>query len=314
MKPLVTIIALCYKHKPFLKEALESALAQTYSPVELIVVDDAGSDGSVEIIEEFISEKPQVRFIRHEFNKGNCYSFNEALAAAKGKYIIDFATDDKMLPIMVEKMVEAFEGLSEDYGIVFSNSGNISESGEFMGHHFNGESNVPDGFVYKDVVSKYFISPPATMMRRSMLDELGGYDTSLAYEDFDLWVRAARSYKFKYLNEVTILKRIHPKSLSHRFYDRNEKLQASTFRICQKIKWLNKTPEEGKALYRRCRYEMRVACLTGNYSMFFKYMELVGRKNIGMVNQILIIPAFLKISLIGIYRLWLKRVKKNHMF
>lgn len=309
MKPLVTVIALCYKHKPFLKEALESVLAQTYSPVELIVVDDAGNDGSAEVIEDFIAEHPQVHFIRHAFNNGNCYSFNEALVLAKGKYIIDFATDDKMLPIMVEKMVEVFESLSDDYGIVFSNSGNISEKGEFLGYHFNADSEIPQGYVYQEVVRKYFISPPATMMRRSMLEELGGYDTSLAYEDFDIWVRAARNYKFKYLEEVTILKRIHPASLSHRFFDRNEKLQASTFRICQKIKWLNKNEEENLALHQRCRYEMRVACLTGNYSLFFRYIELIGRRNIGLVNHFLMIPAMLRVNLIGIYRLWLKGVR-----
>lgn len=310
MKPLVTVIALCYKHKPFLREALESVLAQTYSPVELIVVDDAGHDGSAEIIEGFISDNPQVRFIRHEVNHGNCYSFNEALTVAKGKYIIDFATDDKMLPIMVEKMVEAFESLSEEYGIVFSNSGNISEQGDFMGYHFNADSEIPEGDVYNEVVRRYFISPPATMMRRDMLEELGGYDTSLAYEDFDLWVRAARNYKFQYLDEVTILKRIHPASLSHRFYDRNEKLQASTFRICQKIKWLNKSEEENLALYQRCRYEMRVACLTGNFLLFFRYVDLIGKRNIGLLNYFLLIPAMLRVNMIGIYRLWLKGIKQ----
>jgi hypothetical protein len=90
-----------------------------------------------------------------------------------------------------------------------------------------------------------------------VLDELGGYDETLMYEDFDLWIRIGRNHKFFYLPEALINRRIVPGSMSHTQYTRNSKQLESTFKVCEKILKLNRTTAERKALNKRILYEFR---------------------------------------------------------
>jgi len=280
MNPTVTVIALSYNHVAFLSEAINSLLDQTYPSIEIIAIDDASTDASVGILEAFAA-KGVLTLISNKENRGNCASFNQALKRASGKYIIDFSTDDVLLPEMVEKMVEKFESVGEDYGLVFGDCMYIDEAGTFIKTHYKRDKEgiiaeeVPEGAVYADAVKRYFIPAPAVMLRKSMLKELGGYDEALSYEDFDLWVRAARNYKFCFLNRLVIKKRLHPRALSVNFYNRKNKLQESTFRVCEKILWLNKNKEEDKALTKRVKYEMRQAYFTGSTILVLKYIRLL---------------------------------------
>ena len=96
--PLVSVVCLCYNHARFLREALDSVLAQTYPNIEVIVVDDCSTDGSVSIIQEYIAKHPYIKFISTGHNRGNTTAFNMGWRASHGAYIIDFATDDALLP------------------------------------------------------------------------------------------------------------------------------------------------------------------------------------------------------------------------
>src|SRR5690554_150156 len=102
MQPLVSVICLCYNHEPFVEEAMLSVLKQSYSNIGIIVIDDASTDGSKAILKE-ISDGYKLPFLNLEKNIGNCAAFNTAWSMTRGKYIIDFATDDVMLPHRVEK-------------------------------------------------------------------------------------------------------------------------------------------------------------------------------------------------------------------
>ena len=83
--PLVSIICLCYNHAPFLREALDSVLAQTYPHIEVIVVDDCSTDGSVGIIGEYIAKHAEIRFICTGHNRGNTAAFNMGWRASRGQ-------------------------------------------------------------------------------------------------------------------------------------------------------------------------------------------------------------------------------------
>ena len=93
-KPLVSVIALCYNHQRYLKQALSSVLGQNYSEIELIIVDDASTDSSVDEIEGFINQNlenkliQQVKTIFLKENQGNCKAFNLALSNQKGSILL----------------------------------------------------------------------------------------------------------------------------------------------------------------------------------------------------------------------------------
>ena len=262
---LVTIVALCHNHAPFLREALDSIRAQTYPNLEVWLVDDASTDESAEILREYAARNPGWHLLLLPENGGNCQAFNLAFFCSKGEYVIDFATDDVLLPARVALQVAAFGAANASVGMVYSNCELIDETSHSLGLHHRADGRgglMPtpaSGWVFAEVLRRYFISTPTMMMRRACLESLGGYDETLAYEDFDFWVRASRGWQFLYLDEVTTRKRKHPRSMSARAYRRHDPYLASTTRVCAKALALTRTPAEYAALAVRLRSELRQA-------------------------------------------------------
>lgn len=273
-QPLVTVIAISYNHASYIEEALESVFNQTYPNIELIIIDDASSDTSAEVIESAIRGR-FVQFFKNDTNCGNCKSFNRAFALSKGKFIIDFALDDLMYPTRIEKQVSLFQQSNETVGVVFTNVNLIDTGGNLLHthypafHHKSHASSIPVGNVFDAVLSQYYINPVGMMVRRAVLEKLNGYDESLSYEDFDFWIRSARTFEYRYIPEILSAKRNVPSSLSTGFYAKQkESMFASTLKVCKKAWWLCTSDIEKKALVKRCRYEARQA-----YK--YNYMQLV---------------------------------------
>lgn len=275
-EPLVSIICLSYNHERFIRESMQSVFAQSYHHIEIICVDDASTDKSAFILKE-LQKHHSFQLIVNDENQGNCKSFNLGLKRAKGKYIIDFATDDVMFPERVTQQVSFFEALDQSYGVIYSNAVIIDEKSIEKGYHYDNKKLIhPSGEVFKELVSKYFICPPTMMMKKEVLMSLGGYDENLAYEDFDFWIRSSHSYQYAFQNEVLTARRIVSGSLSSGFYDeRHQQLQRSTFKVCEKIFELCRNEEEKKALSIRIRYEMRQANKSKNVRLVSDYIDLL---------------------------------------
>jgi glycosyltransferase involved in cell wall biosynthesis len=281
--PLVSIIALCYNHAPFLAEALDSILAQTYPHLEVWLVDDGSRDGSSDILRQYAARNPGWQLLLRPENGGNCRAFNEAFHRCQGEFVLDFATDDVLLPDRLSQQVAAFAGLDASYGVVYSNAELIDEAGHPLGLHHRPDAagrlhpRPASGWVFADVLGRYFISAPTMLMRRACLLALGGYDERLAYEDFDFWVRASRDWQFYYLDEVTTRKRKHPRSLGARAYRRHDPLLLSTMAVCEKALALCRTRPERAALGRRLRWELAQALRYGHWAGSRRALALLAR-------------------------------------
>jgi glycosyltransferase involved in cell wall biosynthesis len=280
-RPLVTVICLSYNQERFVIDAIHSVLHQTYPNIELIVVDDGSTDQSQKVIADMIMLYPAITFIPLNENKGNCAAFNIGLKAAKGYFITDLAADDVFLPERIDKQVQFFEGHGRDYGVVFTDATYIDATGSRLNQHFatlrkNGLiNNIPQGDVYADVLAKYFISAPTMLVRREVFDLLGGYDESLAYEDFDFWIRSARHFKYGYIDESLTLVRRTTDSLSTKLYRKGDRQAYSTYLVCEKALTLNRTSADQDALIVRVRYEFHQCVLTGNYKEAHLFFELL---------------------------------------
>lgn len=283
--PLVSVICLCYNHARFLRPALDSVLAQTYPNLEVIIVDDCSTDNSVSIIKEYLQAYPQLRFISSEKNVGNTTAFNMGWRASHGQFILDFATDDVLLPERISQQVRQFQRLGPEYGVVYSDAEYISDSSEHLYLHSQKYKPAANGDVFAEVLRRYFICPPTMLARREVFEDLGGYDESLAYEDFDFWVRSARKYKYAYLPTVTTQRRLHQHSLSSGWYQRGNKLLASTLHVCRKAAQLLRTEEERQALAQRLKYEARHAYFSGNFTEAGELLSLL--KNVAGKQPVL---------------------------
>ncbi|MEJ2004248.1 MAG: glycosyltransferase family A protein, partial [Cyclobacteriaceae bacterium] len=135
-KPLVSVVCLCHNQASFVRDAIYSVLDQTYDNIELIVVDDASTDRSKYTIRSIVNKLDNVRFIALNENLGNCRAFNSVLHLLKGKYVIDLAADDMLLPDRVKIGVEDLEARGDEYGINFTNVEIVDEQGLHLRHHY----------------------------------------------------------------------------------------------------------------------------------------------------------------------------------
>ncbi len=276
---MVSIICLCHNHERFVEQAMESVLHQTYDNIELIVVDDASIDGSKAIIENMSKTHGfQTFFI--SANLGNCKSFNIGLGLSNGKYIIDLAADDQLLPERILEGVKNIEAKGKDFAVDFCDVDLIDENGRSLGTHFKRDDNgkiigaVEEGDLYQTLVEKYYISAPSMMMRRTVLEKLNGYDENLSYEDFDFWVRSARNYKYTFTNKILVKKHILSNSLSSIQYKKKNRHCMSTALVCEKAFNLNKSESENLALLKRTNYELKWALVTENWEASRKFLTL----------------------------------------
>ncbi len=274
--PVVTIICLCYNHGQFVEEAIRSVWHQTFPSIQLIIVDDASLDNSVSIIKRLIKERPEIEFIANDKNLGSCRSFNMALTKAQGDYIIDLAADDILMPSRTTIGVEALEKAGATFGVQFSDAEIISETGSHLYYHSEKypHHTIPQGDVYKNLIDRYFICSPTMMFRKEVLAYMGGYDETLAYEDFDLWIRSSRKFKYCYSPDVLVKRRNVRSSMSHQQFTKASKQRWTTLAVCQKIKALNKNFEEDKALQHRLRYELFLSLKLMDLHLAMEFLKL----------------------------------------
>lgn len=284
--PLVTVICLSYNHAEFVIEALESVLHQTHNNVELIIADDFSTDNSVEIIEQWLKQHPQIPFIVNVENLGNTKTFNKCLKIAKGAFLIDLAADDVLNPDCIVQQLKGFaETTYENVGLIYGNAELISEKGAFIKDYFETDSNrkrlksQPTGNIYVGLLNGINnVCSISGLVKREVFEKLKGYDENLAYEDYDFWIRASRIYNFDYVDEILIKKRVLEDSmytlLTKKNNPRTRHFNYSTYLILQKAFVLNRNKAEFRAMLKRVHFEMTVAFKTRDFVLLSKYILL----------------------------------------
>jgi glycosyltransferase involved in cell wall biosynthesis len=218
--PLVTAVVICYNHERFVVESLESVKAQDYSNLHLVVIDDCSKDGSVEVIRRWLDQFwPDAVFIAHKKNVGVCRTLNEALAHAKGKYIRLLAGDDRWAPHMLSRQVEFMEHLPEDVGVLYSDAYRMDESGELLPKMFIEFHRLfpkaPEEWIFDTLFEGNFIPAPTALIRLRCFEAVGTYDENLIFEDWDMWLRIARQFRFMYFPVPTAYYRIVSTSMTN---------------------------------------------------------------------------------------------------
>ena len=177
MKPLVSVIVPIYNAAPYLQETLDSILASTYRPVEVVMVDDGSKDNSLSIAKSYCEQHPECQVIAQE-NKGVSAARNAAIRAAKGTYILPVDADDKIADTLIEKAVKVIE-----------NNNNIRVVGCrcWMFGAVDKEWNLPQ-FSHARLARKNMI-PATALYRRVDWERCGGYCEEEIYrEDWDFWL------------------------------------------------------------------------------------------------------------------------------
>lgn len=202
--PLVSIVIPVYNGANYLRDSIDSALNQTYSNCEVIVVNDGSSDnGATENIA--LSFGDRVRYFRKE-NGGVATALNLAIREMKGDFFSWLSHDDLFLPDKIQSQVAFIAGRTDV--VAYGNFEIIGSNAKQLG--IRRERKIPSGLFKYYLVFSHPIHGCTTLIPKKILHVVGEFDESLrTIQDYDLWYRIAKHYEFVHQDAILARFRIH---------------------------------------------------------------------------------------------------------
>ena len=207
--PAVTVLMTVYNAGRFLDAAIRSIVTQTFRDWEFIIVDDASTDGSAEVIASWVERDPRIRFFPNPVNKGQTPCLNQGLREARGAWIARQDADDLSLPDRLSRQMAA----SGKLALLGTNGWMIDADDRTVG--------LLDAPLSQESITwtSPFLNPfmhTAVVVRTDVIrDEMGGYDESFRIaQDYDLWTRLVARHPSANLPDRLVCYRHLPTSLS----------------------------------------------------------------------------------------------------
>ena len=214
-KPLITFALFAYNQERFIREALEGAFSQTYSPLEIILSDDCSSDRTFEIMTKMVenySGPHKIVLTRNINNQGIGAHINRIMALANGELIVVAAGDDISVPYRVERIYQIYESKKAKAKSIFSNNLTIDEFGKPYHLQYEklkqGNEFSPSMLVNKD----HILSGCSHAWTRDVFSVFGPLMTPLTCEDMVIPFRSALLGQIEYIHEALVMHRMHDKN------------------------------------------------------------------------------------------------------
>jgi len=209
--PLVSVIIPVYNRKNYLAETLESVLTQTHSNLQVVLVDDGSTDGSLEIALGYAKREPKRMTVISQKNAGQVVARNVALRYAKGLYIAFLDSDDLWIRNKLELQLPLF---TKKVGLVYSAIETIDEHGQKTGTEMCDP--LIRGEAWFELLQSNRMTGGSVVLTRAALDKVGHFDTSFnAAENWDLWIRVARYFHIEYIDIPLVRYRRHHDNMSN---------------------------------------------------------------------------------------------------
>ena len=225
MASRVSVIVPTYNCAAYIREALESVLAQTYRDFEVIVVDDGSADDTQAVLAPFGT---RITYVPQE-NRGAAAARNTGIRLAKGDLVAFLDADDLWMPLFLEREVGAL-GRFPHAALAFAEGYQIDHGGQIWRSTLptapeafwgwirdlgNPSVGAVEGQMYKELLMRNFIrAPSAVTVRKACLERTAGFDEKLAGEDYSLWLQLARRHTFVFVNMPLYKYRMRPDSKS----------------------------------------------------------------------------------------------------
>ncbi len=210
---LVTTIMPVYNGECYISQALASVLGQTYTNQEILVINDASTDSTKLILDDFCMRDNRIKVIDNPQRLKVVKSLNIGLKHARGELIARIDADDIWMPQKVEQQVAAFK---EDMDLQLLGTAKhiIDESGSLISQK-NYFPYYSDTDIKRNIHKANLFTHSSVMFRRSMIDKFGFYDEDfLNSEDYEFWLRVTNKVKVGILNKPLVKYRMHSKSVT----------------------------------------------------------------------------------------------------
>ncbi|MBD3306017.1 glycosyltransferase [candidate division KSB3 bacterium] len=206
--PKVSIVIPVYNGSNYLREAIDSALAQTYRNIEVIVVNDGSNDeGKTEAIARSYSDA--IRYFVKE-NEGVASALNLAIHNMTGEYFSWLSHDDMYYPQKIATQIEYLRQRGDEKLILYSDEDIIDQYGNSIGKHIISPAD-PDNFIFSLLIHRN-IGGCSLLIPKQAFTDAGLFDTNLrTTQDYDMWFRLLRyQYQFEHIPEILVKSRTHP--------------------------------------------------------------------------------------------------------
>ena len=203
MKPLVSVIVPLYNAAPYIGEALESIIASTYRPIEVVVVDDGSTDNSLSIAQTFANEHSEVSVL-HQENAGVSAARNKAIENAQGEWILPVDADDRISATYIEKAISI---MAEDVRVIGCRA-------MYFGAK-QGEWQLPE--YTPELLARKNMIPISSLFRKADWQRVGGFcEEDIFREDWDFWLSLMElGGQYARLNEIGLYYRVTAGSRRH---------------------------------------------------------------------------------------------------
>ena len=210
--PKVSIFVQTYEHEIYIKQCIDSILSQEGNyKIEILVVDDASNDKTVEILKKFNDNR--IRLIVNATNKGCIETANIGYGAAKGEYCARLDGDDRYRPGFLNSVIPILEN-NPNVGVVYGDIAMVDSAGRIssplgcVSHQREGRPPIANELI--PLLLKNYLPAPTTIGRTKIWQSLLPIPPSLHYLDYYMTTQAAHVCDFAFVNEVLADYRIHP--------------------------------------------------------------------------------------------------------
>lgn len=211
--PAVSVVLPVYNAERYVAQSIESVLSQTFTDFELLIGDDCSSDRSLDIINHYAAQDARIRVIQNPENYGGGKTRNRLIAEAQGTYVAAMDADDISLP---DRLALQVQFLNDHPEVVCLGGAHdlIDGDGRLLTRLHLPEQN--EEIQSLALAGHGSICHPCAMIRRTVLQELGGYDEAMiSAQDLDLWLRLGERGQLANLPDAILKYRLHSNSVSH---------------------------------------------------------------------------------------------------
>ncbi len=203
---LVSVVIPTYNRAELVERAVRSALSQTYSDLEVIVVDDASTDDTGDRLKTLQDNDQRVRYIRHDLNRGAQAARNTGIRVSNGEYIAFLDSDDEWLPQKINLQMALFFHREVTPGVIYCGLQKVTVDGKM------GDQLLPQfrGYIFPQALRNWIAGTDTLIVRKEFLARIRGLDENIrAYQEWELCIRLARECEFDFVPECLTLYHEH---------------------------------------------------------------------------------------------------------
>lgn len=212
--PEVSVVMLSYNHERYIAEAIESVLRQTFEDLELIIVDDASTDNSQQIIQTYAQNDPRVKYVFHTQNEGIAKTSNDGLVRVSGRYVALASSDDVWVENKIEKQMVAIKKFP--HHIIWGNGQLIDQNGQDLGIDFccfvdpHHRRRHKSGNIFSDLIKGNYISSQTLLFEKEVLSFFRFNEHFKYLNDYIFCLDLASQYPFYFMDDCLFKYRRHP--------------------------------------------------------------------------------------------------------